>query len=274
MKLSQDIFNLTLSLLVAIVAFAAPTAGAQSQAARVLVHSINGNATCSSPENLQPQPLKAGSNLAAGTVIKTAPNATVDLLMADSGTVLRLLPGSALRFDRLLAMPAIETAVTTTRLTLLSGVLLGSQRKLARPSVFEVKLSTGVAKIVGTEYLVGADGAVTCLNGKVSVTCKPTVGSQAIQVAVPAGASFNPATGRVAATAASCLQNVSSDLQAVRDCAQTFKIGREPAPRNHCHDDISPNHDHDHDHDRDHDHDDDHGHDGHDSHDGHGDKGH
>jgi len=69
-----------------------------------------------------------------------------------------------------------------------------------KPSHFQITTPMGVAYIVGTEYLVRSDGAVTVLNGSVSVTYNLPGNKGSIQVQVPAGYSFNPATGTVVPT--------------------------------------------------------------------------
>ena len=82
-----------------------------------------------------------------------------------------------------------------------------------------------MANIVGTEYLVRADGAVTCVSGEVSVTYSSGKGGS-VSVEVAAGYSFNPATGKVVKTTPAYLRDIIADVKACRDCARTFKIGR------------------------------------------------
>jgi hypothetical protein len=67
-------------------------APAQYQPARASVRAVHGSATCSIDGNWQS--LKEDTILAAGAIIKTAPNSTMDLFLPDSRTVLRLMPDS------------------------------------------------------------------------------------------------------------------------------------------------------------------------------------
>ena len=80
--------------------------------------------------------LSENASITAGARIRTGPNTTMDLVFLDSGTALRVLPDSELRFDSLGEMPGADRAVTTTRLSLLSGGVIGSQRKLVATSEF------------------------------------------------------------------------------------------------------------------------------------------
>src|SRR6266566_401439 len=210
-------------LVVALTAALFSTANAAPQSGQVLVQAVKGGATYSTGGSWEP--LQENITLTRGSTIKTGPDATVDLILQYNGTVLRLTPNSALSFDRLTQQAAGEEVITETSLNLLSGSIIGSQRKLATPSTFEIHLPGGVARIKGTEYLVRADGAVTCLSGSVSVTYNLPHNGGSVKVDVPAGFSFNPATGQVVPTSAAYLQNIIADVNTVRHNAQVFKAG-------------------------------------------------
>jgi hypothetical protein len=215
-------------------------ARAQYQPARASVRAVHGSATYSIDGNWQS--LKENTTLTAGAIIKTAPDTTMDLFLPDSRTVLRLMPDSVLRFDRLDKMPAGELGLTMTRLSLLSGTLIGSQHKLARPSEFEVRLPNGVAKIVGTEYSVRADGTVACLSGTVSVAYNPPGNGSPVSVSVAAGFSSDPATCKTVPTSTAYLQNITPDIQAVRNNDEAFNDGRKTVVVDHCCEKMSPTH--------------------------------
>jgi len=76
------------------------TIQAQIQSGQVLVHAVQGSATYSLSSG-QALPVKENVVLSRGAVLKTGPNATVDLILQYNGTVLRLLPDSTLSFDKL-----------------------------------------------------------------------------------------------------------------------------------------------------------------------------
>ena len=229
-------FVLSASLLAASVL----PARAQYQPARASVRAVHGSATYSIDGNWQS--LKENTPLTAGAIIKTGPDATMDLFLPDSRTVLRLMPDSILRFDRLDKMPAGELGLTMTRVSLLSGTLIGSQHKLVRPSEFEVRLPNGVAKIVGTEYSVRADGTVACLSGTVSVAYNPPGNGSPVSVSVAAGFSSDPATGKIAPTSTAYLQNITPDIQAVRNNDAAGNVGQPTPIIDYSIDRISPTH--------------------------------
>src|SRR6266581_2320166 len=215
-----------LSCLVAIVALSVAlnsTSRAEIQSGQVLIQGVKGVATYSTGDRWMP--LKENMTVGRGAVLKTSADSTVDLILQHSGTVLRLTPNSTRSFDKLNKEAAGEGVITETSLNLIEGSIVGSQRKLASPSTFEINVPGGVATIKGTEYLVRADGAVTCLSGSVSVTFNLPHNGGSVKVDVPAGFSFNPATGQVVPTSAAYLQNIIADVNTVRHNAQVFKAG-------------------------------------------------
>jgi hypothetical protein len=198
-------------------------ANAEVQSGQVLIQAVKGNATYSTGASWQP--LKENTILSRGTVIKTEADSTIDLMLQYNGSALRLTPNSTLRFEKLDKETAGEAVITETSLNLLSGSLVGSQRKLANPSRFEINLPGGTATIKGTEYLVRSDGAVTCLSGSVTVVYNLPRNGGSVKVTVGAGFSFDPATGQVVPTSASYLQHIIADVDTVRQNAQAFKTG-------------------------------------------------
>src|ERR1043166_8148541 len=134
-------------------------ANAQIQSGQVSIQSVQGSATYESLGQIAQ--LQANQLLSAGTLIRTAPNATVDLILQYNGTALRLLPNSVLSIDKLNKESTGDETITETSLNLHAGSLIGSQRKLAPPSRFDINIPGGVATIKGTIYDVRADGTVT-----------------------------------------------------------------------------------------------------------------
>jgi hypothetical protein len=200
-------------------------ANAEIQSGQVLVQAVHGSATYSEVSNGQIRPVKENLVLTRGTTLKTAADATVDLILQYNGTVLRLLPGSTLKFDKLNRESGSEGTITETSLNLVSGSILGSQRKLATPSTFQVNIPGGVATIKGTEYVVRADGAVSVISGSVQVIYNLPKNGGSVKVTIPAGSSFNPATGRVVQTSPEFLDNLIADINTVRQNAKVFKAG-------------------------------------------------
>jgi hypothetical protein len=191
-----------------------------AEPARVSVHEVNGSAKCLIAGTWRT--LEANMMLRTGDVIKTAADTTVDLLLLDSGTAIRVMPDSELHLERLEVMKG--TDATSTRLRLVSGSMIGAQRKLGQASAFEVKTATTTARIVGTEYLVRADGAVTVLDGSVSLNYNLPGNGGSVKVEVAAGFSFNPATGQVVPTSPDFLKDIIAHVNTVKNNAQVFKV--------------------------------------------------
>jgi hypothetical protein len=212
------------SILAAVLVNSLAVANAEIQSGQVLVQAVHGSATYSVSGG-QTLPVKENLVLTRGSTIKTSPDATVDLILQYNGTVLRLMPQSMLKFDKLNQEAAAEGAITETSLNLVSGSILGSQRKLATPSTFQVNIPGGVATIKGTEYLVRADGAVIVLSGSVQVNYNLPGNGGSVKVSVAAGFSFNPATGKVVPTSPGDLHNIIADIDTVRQNAKVFKAG-------------------------------------------------
>jgi hypothetical protein len=109
-------------------------------------------------------------------------------------------------------------------LTLLTGSIAGTQRKLEAPSRFQVNVANGVARIVGTEYYVRADGAVSVTSGTVSINYNLPGNGGSIKVTVSAGYSFDPASGKVVPTTAAFLQNIIAHIMTTTHNAETFRV--------------------------------------------------
>lgn len=165
------------------------------------------------------------AELPEGTFLRTQPGATADLLLQYNGSVFRLSENSELRVEQLSKVDTGVGMVTETRLNVFRGRLVGSQRKLQKPSILEIETPQGTALIRGTEYVVNSAGAVTVLSGAVEVTYNLPGNKGAVKVTVAAGYTFDPATRTVVPTNAGHLQNVIADVDAVKANAETFKTG-------------------------------------------------
>lgn len=212
-------------LTVSICLFAPVFVFAETTAPPVLIKGVTGLATYSTDGKLW-NSLKNDTLLDHDAVIKTGASGSVDFILQYSSTVMRLTPNSELELTQLNRLPAGEVVVTDTTLKLVSGSILGSQRKLSNPSRFKIVTSDGVARIIGTEYLVRADGAVTVLSGTVTLNYNLPKNGGTVKATVGAGQSFNPATGTVTATTPAFLKNIIADVDSVRNNAETYKVGK------------------------------------------------
>ncbi len=159
---------------------------------KAVVRKVNGNAQFAEGGNWLP--LKAGQELKAGSVIRTANDSQVDLFMDENGPVVRLLENTTLGIDKLNYEPTGVDTIVETQLDLKSGKIVGIVKKLAATSKYEIKTPNGVAGIRGTEYVVAATGEVYILSGSAVVVYVKSDGAVLTQV-VNAGEMFDPSAG-------------------------------------------------------------------------------
>ena len=198
---------------------------ADTQSSPVQIKNVIGHATYSTDGKTWSS-LKKDSLLEHGSTIKTDADGSVDFILQYSSTVLRLTASSELGFARLSHTPVEEVVITDTTLNLKSGAIVGSQRKLSHLSRFNIVTPDGEARIVGTEYLVRADGAVTVLSGEVTLNYNMPKNGGSVKVTVGPGQSFDPATGKVVSTTTAFLNNIIADVDSVRNNAETYKVGK------------------------------------------------
>ena len=240
--------NKTLTWLMAAVlslALIAP-AGAETAAARTgKVVRIKGEARYSTGKKIW-EPLKVGAILKPGTIVQTAKDSFVDIVVnedesaaaitlktptatsassssgggpgasatpAPDQDVIRVLDDSYLVFDNMSAKGDASSRVTETLLDLKKGSIFGSVKKQTAASRFEVKIPNGVAGIRGTIFLISASGKVSCLTGSVVAAFTGSSGDVSTQV-VGAGNELNTNTGEMspmAASASGSMNTMSKD---------------------------------------------------------------
>jgi hypothetical protein len=148
------------------------------------------------------RPLKYGDVVRQGTVIQTAGNSRVDLLLgaaaapverpvtSDSLTyqptaeqnVVRMWENTLMGVDKLTEMQTGADVVTETQLDLKAGHISGSVKKMSAASKYEVKLPIGVAGIRGTIYDISAEGVIKVLTGSVVLAYSGPNGATLTQV--------------------------------------------------------------------------------------------
>jgi hypothetical protein len=213
---------LTRAVTTFVVAALCSTAQAVMQPAELIIKEVYGTASYSVGGEWKP--LTDGMKLAAGAILKTEADSTIDLLLPSSATALRLTAGSQLRIDRLNKESTADTAISETSLTLVAGSLAGTQRKLPSKSRFQINIPNGVVQIVGTKYLVRADGTVFVLEGEVSIQYNLPDGGGTVEATITAGYSFDPATGQVVPILPADLQNIIADINTTKDTANVFSF--------------------------------------------------
>ena len=98
--------------------------------------------------------LTPGAVLTSGAVVATAAGSHVDLYLGINGPVVRVDQDTQVGIDKLTYTDTGADAVVETQLNLTKGTLIGSVRKLAAASRYEIKTPAGVAGIRGTDYVI------------------------------------------------------------------------------------------------------------------------
>jgi len=184
--------------------------------------------------------LQPGMALGSGTTLRTETGAAVDVILKNCRTALRLAPDSELEVAQLSAVVIGDEVIADTVLNLKAGSLIGSQRKLAKPSRFEILFPGGAVAIHGTEYKVKASGTVACITGEVAVKSSSAQAAP-VSVLVPAGSALDSATGKVGPTSPELLASVQPEIAAVRVTAQALETTLVAASDN-GNGNMSPNH--------------------------------
>lgn len=182
------------SLMVFGVALAATTmftSSAQAGEGKAVVRSVRGTAQ-SSVQGGEWKPLNVNQVLGSGSAIKAGTSSSVDLFLAENGPVVRVTQDTTLELDKLSLDRAGVDVVIETQLDLKAGTILGSVKKLAAASRYEVKTPYTVCAIKGTEYQISADGVHHAITGTLLVVYTNPSTKNPTTLTVNAGQTFVP----------------------------------------------------------------------------------
>jgi len=186
--------------------------------------------------------LRVGQSIPAGTVIQTAANSMVDLVLGPEDTIrlapqvtenltvlppaevifqpitgpdtVRLYSDTTLAIDRLTSTTTGIDEVRETMLDLRAGAIFGKVKRMSAASRYEVKIPNGVAGIRGTVYHINAQGVVSVLVGTVVVSVVGQDGRVITQV-ISAGYQYDVRTGQLTPLPDSLTQEMASAMQTV-----------------------------------------------------------
>jgi hypothetical protein len=160
------------------------------------------------------QYLKVGDVIAPGSVIQTASNSRLDLLMGESSApvnkptpgdtlsytptaeqnVVRVWENTLLGLDKMTETQTGADVVTGTQLDLKAGHIFGSVKKMSAASKYEIKIPNGVAGIKGTTFDISAEGLLKVRSGCVVLAYVGPDGTTPVQP-VNANQMFDSRTG-------------------------------------------------------------------------------
>lgn len=236
--------------LVALAMAAAITAQAAEQGIAKVVN-IKGAARYNTTDNSTWRPLKVGTVLKQGTVIQTASESHVDVVLnnpnasfsqsaalseMDSASpststvaysqpkaeqdAIRIYQNTVLGIDKLTVTHTGVDKVTNTELDLKAGKILGTVKKLAGGSDYKIKIPNGVAGIRGTIYSISADGILSVYSGSVVLSYVGSNGTPVTQE-VKAGQQYDAKTGEITNIPEDQLKQGIRDARALRGGAGT-----------------------------------------------------
>ncbi len=143
-------------------------------------------------------PVRPGSILAPGAVIKTGPDSYADLYVNGRFLTLRLVAESTLELKELSATGSRPNVETKTFLDLKSGCVFGSIKKNFTHSLCQIDTPNGKAVIRATDFQIQAlpqpDGAFrvtfTCVGGE--MICSAEIQGKSVSRLLGAGENWSP----------------------------------------------------------------------------------
>jgi len=147
---------------------------AQAKEGKAVVRAIrNGYADYSQDGGRTWKRLTIGLRLVAGNSVQTDKTAVVDMFLDVNGPVLRVTPDTRLDLTTLTFEQTADETVINTELAMQNGRILGSVKKLAAASKYDVTTPGGVCAVRGTQfditYRAGVPLKVTVVEGFVTV---------------------------------------------------------------------------------------------------------
>jgi hypothetical protein len=192
-------------------------------------------------------PLVAGKLLAAGAIVKTGPEATVDLVLgkaiampqasptpnqiseaadakvrglvsykptAEQNTV-RMIGNTVLAIDKLTVSDTGVDSVSDTELDLRQGAIYNSVKKLSGASQYLIKIPNGIAGVRGTLFYISATGECAAYKNSLVLSIIGSNGKPDT-VVVGEGTRFNPRTGKTSPLPPEMVDQLRQIFTAVR----------------------------------------------------------
>jgi hypothetical protein len=229
MKNIQPLFSAALCGLILALTTAAASAQDLKQGVATVVR-VQGMASYTLESGPNPKwiPLVAGKMLMAGSTIRTAPDATVDLVLGKTVTMpqarlapdkvgpaadspvrglvsytpaaeqntVRMTGQTTLKIDKLTVSDTGVDTVSDTELDLQKGRIFANVKKLSAASQYLIKIPTGIAGVRGTFFGLDASGWCAVLHHQVDLAFVAD-GGQVVTRSVPEGSQFDPATSQI-----------------------------------------------------------------------------
>jgi hypothetical protein len=244
MKHTQLLIMAVLGTLV--LSLAASTFAQSIHSGVVTVVRISGEATYSLGDGRW-HPLLAGKILAPGSILKTGPDATVDMILgktilmpqanpvpdrislaaddkvrglvsykpaAEQNTV-RMMGNTVLAIDKLTVSDTGVDSVSDTELDLRQGAIYNSVKKLSGASQYLIKIPNGIAGVRGTMFYISATGECAAFKNSLVLSVIGSNGKPDT-VVVGEGSQYNPQTGKTSPLPPEMIEQLNQIFTAVR----------------------------------------------------------
>jgi hypothetical protein len=192
-------------------------------------------------------PLVAGKILAPGSILKTGPDATVDLILgktilmpqanpapnrissaaddkvrgyvsykptAEQNSV-RMMGDTVLAIDKLTVSDTGVDSVSDTELDLRQGAIYNSVKKLSGASQYLIKIPNGIAGVRGTMFYISATGECAAFKNSLVLSIIGSDGKPDT-VVVGEGSQYNPQTGTTSPLSPDVIQQLTQMFNALR----------------------------------------------------------
>lgn len=176
---------------VAMAATLLVASSAQAIEGKAVVRSVRGTGQYS-VQGGEFKALRVAQVFGSGTTVKAGTSSVIDLYMYENGPVVRVTSDTSLNLDKLTLDRTGVDVVIETMLDLKAGTILGSVKKLAEASKYEVRTPYTVCAIKGTEYQISADGVHHAISGSLLVVYVNPISKQPTTLTVNAGQTFIP----------------------------------------------------------------------------------
>ena len=192
-------------------------------------------------------PLVAGKILAAGAVIKTGPDATVDMVLGKTITMpqaspvpnriseasddavrglvsyrpsveqntVRMTGDTVLAIDKLTVSDTGVDSVSDTELDLRQGAIYNSVKKLSGASQYLIKIPNGIAGVRGTLFYISATGECAAFKNSLVISIIGSNGKPDT-IVVGEGMRFSPQSGTTAPLPPDMMNQLSAIFSALR----------------------------------------------------------
>jgi hypothetical protein len=196
-----------------VLGFLTGSVSADTTPIKAQVWEVFGRVTYSLPGG-PPRPLKIGTDLPYGAVVKTGEGSGVEMRFGKNA-MMRLTQNSVLSLDKMESGVAPEGRTMDVEMTLSQGSLVGNLKKLFADSKFEVKIASGVVSMREGQYRISSEAYLVLLSGNMLFAYVPTTGEPALfTLTAPPAVYYSPTEHSIRPAPQELIREVQTQVQA------------------------------------------------------------